>query len=285
MPVTVSVPATSANLGPAFDSVAAALSLRLELEVEPADAFSIEADIAVPLDRSNLLVRAFESVLPADGHAFRVSSQIPLCGGLGSSACAVLAGVLAAKALGGECDDPLALAVELDGVTDNATAAFHGGIVVHADGTTVKLDPPAGIAPIVVAPRDRSVDTTESRSVLPAEVPIADAVANSGFSLLLGAGLATGDVELIAAGLDDRIHQPRRRGLYPESFELLSRARELGAIGATISGSGAAVLVWADGDAAAELTGRLADDVSDWADVIPVGFEAVGATVDGSPVA
>lgn len=284
MAVSVSVPATSANLGPGFDSVAAALDLRLELAVEPADRFSIEADIAVPLDRSNLLVRAFERVLPADGFAFKVSSAIPLCGGLGSSACAVLAGILAAKELGGNCEDPLALAVEVDGVVDNATAAFHGGIVVHADGVTAALEPPSGIAPIVVAPQ-RSVDTSESRAVLPAEIPMADAVANTGFALLLGAGIASGDPELIAAGLDDRIHQPRRSSLYPESWELLSRARDLGALGATISGSGSAVLVWAEAADAARVAQRLTAEVAEWAEVLAVGFDPVGATVGGEPVA
>jgi len=284
MGIAVSVPATSANLGPGFDSVAAALALRLELHVEEAEGFSIEADIDVPLDRSNLLVRAFERVMPADRFAFTVGSAIPLCGGLGSSACAALAGILAARGLGGECDDPLALANEVDGVADNATAAFHGGIVVHVAGSTVSLPIPEGIVPIVVAP-SRSVDTAESRSVLPGEVPIGDAIANSGFSLLLGAGLATGDQRLLAAGLDDRLHQPRRSALYPESWELLGKARGLGAIGATISGSGSAVLVWSSAADAEAVSARLRDEVSGWAQVIPTAFERGGASVDGVPVA
>lgn len=283
MPVRVSVPATSANLGPAFDSIAAVLALRLELLVEEADGFSIDADIDVPLDRSNLLVQAFERVMPADRFAFRVESAIPLCGGLGSSACAALAGVLAARALGGKCDDPLALAIDVDGVADNATAAYHGGITVHVDGVTVTLEPPEGISAIVVAPR-RSVDTAESRAVLPSEVPIADAVANAGFATLLGAGIATGDAALIAAGLDDRIHQPRRAALYPESFDLLDRVRAFGAIGATISGSGSAVLVWVEESERDGVEERLGAEVAGWATVIPTSFDSLGATVDGEPV-
>ena len=283
MSVRVSVPATSANLGPGFDSIAAALDLRLDLTVEPADSFSLEANIAVPQDRSNLLVQAFERVLPADGCSFKVDSAIPLCGGLGSSACAVLAGVLAARALGGSCPDPLALAVELDGVVDNSTAAWHGGIAIHVDGRTVRLDPPSGLSAIVVAP-GRRVNTEDARAVLPAEVPIADAVANAGFATLLGAGLASGDLELLALGLDDRIHQPRRAPLYPESWQLLGRARGLGALGATISGSGSAVLVWVEVSAKAAVHERLAAEVGDWAEVLPVKFEPIGATVDGVAV-
>lgn len=284
MPVRVSVPATSANLGPGFDSMAAALDLRLEVEVEPAEAFSIEADIDVPLDRSNLLVRSFERVMPADGFAFRVASEIPLCGGLGSSACAVLGGVLAARASGGECADPLALAVEIDGVVDNATAAWHGGIAVHADGEVVRLDPPRSVTPLLVIP-ERSVDTEDARAVLPSEVPIREAVANAGHAAILGAGIAADDPDLIAMGLRDHLHQERRSSLYPESWQLLGAAAGLGALGATISGAGAAVLVWAPAADAAAVTERLGRSVAGWARVLVSSFSGEGATVNGEGVA
>ena len=104
-------------------------------------------------------------------------------------------------------------------------------------------------------------------------------------SALLGAGLVSGDLELLALGLDDRIHQPRRASLYPESWGLLGRARELGALGATISGSGSAVLVWVEESAKAEVEDRLIAEVADWAEVLSVKFESVGATVDGVAVA
>ncbi|MCX6394623.1 MAG: homoserine kinase [Solirubrobacterales bacterium] len=284
MTVRVSVPATSANLGPGFDSVAAALSPRLVLNAERADEFSITTNIDVPSDRSNLLVQAFERVLPADGIRFTVESEIPLCGGLGSSACAVLAGILAAKALGGECNDPLALAIEVDGVADNSTAAYHGGVAVHVGGQVTNLTVPDSISGLVVVPQ-HSVHTEAARDVLPAEVPIADAVANAGYALLLGAGLASGDKELIAKGLHDQVHQRRRSALYPNSWELLGKVTELGAIGATISGSGSAVLVWVEDSAADAVRERLSDHAGEWATVMAVDFEPVGATVDGVPVA
>ena len=284
MTVRVSGPATSANLGPGFDSIAAALSPRLVLTAERADEFSITTNIDVPSDRSNLLVQAFERVMSVDGVRLTVESEIPLCGGLGSSACAVLAGILAARALGGECNDPLALAIEVDGVADNSTAAYHGGVAVHVGGQVTKLTVPASISGLVVVPQ-HSVHTEAARDVLPAEVPIDDAVANAGYAVLLGAGLAKGDTGLLARGLHDQIHQRRRSTLYPNSWELLGKVTELGAIGATISGSGSAVLVWVEDVAADAVRERLSDHVGDWASVMAVDFEPVGATVDGVAVA
>ena len=283
-PTTVRVPATSANLGPAFDSAAAALNLHLTLAVEAAEEFSLTANIDVPTDRSNLLVQAFERVLPADGYAFNVDSRIPMCGGLGSSACASLAGVLAAKALGGAVSDPLALAIEVDGVADNATASYFGGVAVHVGGQVVRLDPPPGIGLLLVKP-ERYVNTSDAREALPSEVPMTDAVANAGYATLLGAGLASGDPDLLARGLHDNLHQQRRSELYPESWDLLGRASSLGALGATISGAGSAVLVWVEASHREDVKGRLVKAVESWAEVLPVSFEPNGATVNGEPVA
>jgi len=283
MSVRVSVPATSANLGPGFDSMAAALSLNLVVEVEAADEFSLSANIDVPKDRSNLLVQAFERVLPADGYAFQVESAIPLCGGLGSSSCAALGGVLAARALGGEVDDPLALAIEVDGVIDNATAAWHGGVAIHADGTVVRMDPPKSVAPILVIPGE-SVNTVDARAVLPVEVPMSDAIANAGLAGILAAGLATDDMDLIALGLRDHLHQERRSHLFPKSWNLVQRSQDLGALGATISGAGAAVLVWAAADESEAVADKIEADVAGWAQVIRTAFSSEGATVNGEAV-
>ena len=284
MSVRVSVPATSANLGPGFDSMAVALDLELVVEVEPAEEFELVANIDVPTDRSNLLVQAFERVLPADGFKFTVESEIPLCGGLGSSSCAALGGVLAAKALGGEIEDPLALAIEVDGVIDNATAAWHGGVTIHTDGTVVTLEPPKSVAPILVIPEE-SVHTADARSVLPDQVPMADAVANAGLGAILGAGLATDDLDLISIGLRDHLHQERRSALFPKSWDLVQRAADLGALGATISGAGSAVLVWAAADEADAVAAKVEADVSGWARLIRTSFSTVGAKVNGEEVA
>ncbi len=284
MSVRVSVPATSANLGPGFDSMAVALDLDLVVEVSEAPEFSLVANIDVPTDKSNLLVQAFERVMPADGYSFSVNSSIPLCGGLGSSSCAALGGVLAARALGGAVEDALALAIEVDGVTDNATAAWHGGVAIHADGTVARIDPPKSVKPILVIPED-SVNTADARAVLPAEVPMADAVANAGLAAMLAAGLATDDVDMIALGLRDHLHQKRRSSLFPKSWELLQRAEDLGALGATISGAGAAVLVWAAAEDADSVSTKVADDVAGWATVIRTEFSPQGAKVNGEEVA
>jgi homoserine kinase len=240
----VRVPASSANLGPGYDVLAAALSLSLELEVEETGAFSVECDIpGVPLDRDNLCVRAFERLHPADGLTFRIRSEIPPAGGLGSSAAAIVAGLSAADHLY-ELDAPLLEhAIELEGHPDNVAAALLGGFVLCADGGPLRIEPPAGLEGVVVTPPD-PVPTAQARAALPAEVSIGDAVHNVAHASLLAVGLERGDLGLIARGLSDRLHQDRRAHLYPRSMEIIGRAVELGAIGGTISGAGPSALFW-----------------------------------------
>ncbi|HEU0317720.1 MAG TPA: homoserine kinase, partial [Solirubrobacteraceae bacterium] len=235
----VRVPASSANLGPGFDAFAAALSLHLELTVRPAAAFAVVTDVdGVPRDRSNLVVRAFEHLHPAAGLEFDIRSEIPLTGGLGSSAAAIVAGLVAAERVaGGAGGDLFGPACELEGHPDNVAAALHGGIVVCADDRAERFDPPAGLAAVLVVPGE-PVRTADARAALPDRVPIADAVFNTAHGALLMVGLVTGDARLIARGLADRLHQPRRAHLFPRSQALLDRAVELGALGATISGAG-----------------------------------------------
>lgn len=246
----VRVPATSANLGPGFDVLAAALSPALELEIEETGVFAVETSLDVPRDRSNLLVRAFEQLHPADDFTFRVRSDIPLTGGLGSSASAVVAGLAAADHMFELDADLLAHATALEGHTDNAAAALSGGFVVCApvDGATAeitKIDPPAGLEGVlVIPPISQAVPTAQARAALPAEVPLSDVVFTAAHTAMLVMGVTSGDWDLLAAALKDRIHQPRRAHLYPRSIELVERATELGALGATISGAGPTVLFW-----------------------------------------
>jgi len=286
--VRVRVPASSANLGPGFDVLAAALSLHLELEVTEAGAFTVVTDLDVARGRDNLAVRAFERIGPADGFAFRIRSTIPLSGGLGSSAAAAVAGLLAADALfAREADsharraDIQALATELEGHPDNVGAAIHGGFVI-CDGNEVRrIDAPEGLEALLVVPRE-PVSTELARSALPAEVPLADATANLASIATLTLGLARADPGLIATGLRDRLHQPYRSHLFPRSAGLLARARELGAVGATISGAGPTVLVWVMRDATAAVTERLRAEAAGWAEVIAAPFEPDGARVQGA---
>jgi homoserine kinase len=254
----VRVPASSANLGPGYDSLAAALGFYLELEVEETGVFTVECEIpGVPLDESNLCVQAFSRLHSPAGHTFRIKSDIPVSAGLGSSAAAIVAGLSAADHMY-ELDAPLFdLAHELEGHPDNVGAALYGGFVICADdGPPVRFDPVPGLESVLAIPPE-PVATAEARAALPAEVPLADAVHNTAHAALLVLGLARGDLDLVSRGLSDRIHQPRRASLYPRSMELVAQARELGAVGASISGAGPTVLFWCDWQQTGALFERL----------------------------
>ena len=283
----VRVPASSANLGPGYDVLAAALTLNLELEVEETGAFSVAAEgLDVPLDRSNLIVRAFERLHPADGIAFRIRSEIPLSAGLGSSAAAIVAGLLAADhlyELALEREEVLAHAAAIEGHPDNVAAALLGGFVLcSATGEGVeatRLDPPQGVEGVVVVPASEQVPTAEARAAIPAEVPHADAVANVAAASELVLGIERSDLALIARGLADRLHQPQRAHLYPRSMELVAEAPRLGALGATISGAGPTVLVWSFWQSTGKVVEALRGWAGDWAEVRRVPFSATGADV------
>jgi homoserine kinase len=274
----VRVPASSANLGPGFDVLAAALSLHLELEVQETGTFAVQSSLDVPRDRDNLVVRAFERLHPADGFEFRIASDIPLSAGLGSSAAAIVAGLLAADHLFELDADVLGLAAELEGHPDNVAAALRGGFVV-CDGTRVhRFEPPMGLEAVLVVPNE-TLATAQARSALPAHVPLADAVFNVAHAAILVLGLASGDWELIGEGLRDRLHQPFRAELYPRSAELLERAAALGALGATISGAGPSVLVWCFYEQTGGVVEALERELGAWATVRRTPFEPHGADV------
>ena len=283
----VRVPASSANLGPGFDVLAAALTLHLELEVSESGEFEIDpGDPALAADRGNLCVRAFERLRPADGLRFEVRSQIPLAAGLGSSAAAIVAGLVAADhlyELDHSREQLLVLAAELEGHPDNVAAALYGGFVLcgrDASGPTVTaLEPPQGVEALIVAPAGEEVSTEAARAALPATVALADATANVAAAAQLVLGLERSDLDLIGRGLEDRLHQPHRAGLYPRSMEIAAAASELGAIGASISGAGPSVLVWCywqtTGDVAAKLDKRFGERAT----ITRVPFSPLGADV------
>jgi homoserine kinase len=275
----VRVPASSANLGPGFDTFAAALALHLELEVNETGEFAVETDLEVPRDRSNLVVRAFERLHPPDDFTFTIRSDIPLSGGLGSSAAAVVAGLVAADHLFELDADVSALACEMEGHPDNVAAALEGGFVVCADGEATRFDLPPGLEAIVVVPSDGGVTTAEARAALPSEVPLGDAVYNTAHAALLLLGLTSGDWDLVRRGLHDRLHQPHRGHLYPRSMALMDRARAVGALGATLSGAGPAVLVWSHYEQTGGLVEALRGEAEGFAQVLRVPFETQGADV------
>ncbi len=240
----VRVPASTANLGPGYDALAAALDLGLELEVEETGELFVHSEVhGVPTDRSNLCVRAFEALHPADGITFQIRSEIPMAAGLGSSAAAIVAGLTAADHMY-ELDAPIfELAAALEGHPDNVAAALLGGFVVCADAEPARFDPPAGLEAVLATPPE-AVATADARAALPDQVPMSDAVHNVAHASLLVLGLARDDFSLIGRGLSDRLHQDRRAHLYPRSMELVRGARDMGAVGATISGARPSVLFW-----------------------------------------
>jgi len=266
--------------------MAVALDLFLELEVEEADEFSVEAsELDVPLDRTNLVVRAFEELHPAEGVRFRIGGDVPLARGLGSSAAAIVAGLMAADhlfELGLEPRQLFERAAAIEGHPDNVAAAVFGGFIVCSDRDgepiATRIDAPEGLEGILAVPRD-AVATERARNVIPNEIPLAEAVANSAAAAHLVLGLSRGDFDLIAVGLADRIHQERRRPLYPLSMDLVEAARSLGAIGATISGAGPSVLVWTGWQETGAVVSAVREMCSDWADVQRVGFSPLGADV------
>ena len=304
----VRVPASSGNLGPGFDVLGAALGIFLELEVAETGEFSIDpGGEGIPADRSNLIVRSFERLHSADGISFTVRNEIPLARGLGSSAAAILAGLLAADhlfelALGRE--EIFALACEIEGHPDNVAAALYGGITVCSppgarfrqtppDPVTMatggepaprlpvpaRLSPPEGVEPIVVIPSEE-VSTEAARAAMPDAVPVADAAHNVAAAAHLVLGIERSDLTLIERGLADRLHQPYRRPLYERSMEVVEAARDLGALGATISGAGPTVLVWSYWQSSADMIGDLAAVAGGWADVIRAPFSPLGADVE-----
>jgi homoserine kinase len=283
----VRVPASSANLGPGYDVMAAALDLFLELEVEETAEFSFDpAGLDVPTGRDNLIVRAFETLHPADGIAFRLKQTIPLGRGLGSSAAAIVAGLVAADhlyELALSEEELLARGTELEGHPDNIAAAIFGGFVICDPGDgppdASRFPPPDGLEGILVIPREEDVPTEQAREAIPEEIPLGDALGNIFSAARLTLGLYRGDLSLIAASLKDNIHQGRRRGLYPRSMELVESAREIGALGATISGAGPTVLVWTTWDEAGKVSEELERRCGDWAEIQRIPFTDQGADV------
>jgi homoserine kinase len=275
---TVRVPASSANLGPGFDVMGAALDLHMEVDVVETGRFGVHTDLKIARDRRNLMVRGFSALHPVDDFEFTIRSDIPLSGGLGTSAAAIVAGLVAADSIFELGADLLAEATRLEGHPDNVAAALLGGFVLCSDGHAERFDPPAGLECLLVVP-DQAVRTQKAREALPSRIPVPDAVFNIAHASLLVLGLARGDLDLVARGLGDRIHQPRRAHLYPRSWELIQNAKGLGALGATISGAGPTVLVWCEMASTGAVHGRLTELAEGWAEVHRVPFTATGAEV------
>jgi len=241
--VIVRAPATSANVGPGFDAAAVALDLWNELEIADGEGVVVEGEGAGELaeDASNLAVRAYRLLADPDGKRFTFRNRIPLERGLGSSAAAIALGLAAARP-DGDPEELLAAGLTLESHADNLAAALVGGVTLTWDRRIARIADGLPLTPVAVVPRERT-STEASRLSLPATVPHAEAAVTVGRAALLGAGAASGDAALFTAALDDRLHEPYRPSAVLEDVRVDPPA---GARGATLSGSGPTVIVWAD---------------------------------------
>jgi len=252
------VPATSANLGPGFDCFALALELHNEVivdtDAEPLVVWEGEGAAELPVDGSDLISRSMLHIARAAGRelppfAVRGVNRIPLERGLGSSAAAVVAGVTLADRLlelGMPEEDRLGAAVEIEGHPDNVAGALLGGLVLafRADGAwrAERLAPSPALRPVALVPEELRLSTSQARSVLPKEVPLADAAHNSGRAALAVLAL-TERPELLPVALEDRLHQPARLALVPAVNEVFRRLRASG-IPVCVSGAGPSLLAF-----------------------------------------
>lgn len=239
----VRAPATSANLGAGFDCAGVALDLWNELELTDGDGVAVEGEGAgeLPEDATNLAVRAYALLASPDRKRFRFVNRIPLERGLGSSTAAIAVGLRAAVP-DAPAEELLAAGLALESHADNLAAALVGGVTLTWEGSIARVAPDLPLTPVALVPSIR-VRTATSRDSLPGEIPHRDAAFTLARAALLGAGAATGRADWFRAALDDRLHEPYR------GSALLGEVRDdlpEGAVGATLSGSGPTVIVWAE---------------------------------------
>lgn len=259
--LTLTLPATSANLGPAFDAAALAFDLNFKITAKPAKKYLIRAcgrDTAICSQlENNLILKTYEDILQSHDKAvfplsIRIQNKMPLGKGCGSSAAARLAGIAFAVhfgRLGWRDAEIVAEASRLEHHPDNAAACWLGGIAVArmtaSEVQAVKITP-KGKWPLLLAIPEEKLSTEEARRVLPATYSRADAVANIQNSMLLLAAFTQGRRDLLRNALEDRIHQPYRAPLCPLLPALQSLAGERGILGVALSGAGPSVLLFLD---------------------------------------
>jgi len=269
----LSLPATSANLGPAFDAAALAMDFYIKIAARPADDFSITAtgrdpDICGELE-NNLILETYRDVLQSVGRkipplALRISNDIPIGKGCGSSAAARLAGIALANHFGRlhwTNEQIIGEASRREHHPDNASACWMGGVTVarmsgDAEAQLIQVRP-KGKWPLLLAVPEQPLATEEARRVLPAQYSRADVVANIQNSMLLLAAISQGRHDLLSAALVDRIHQPYRSTLCPLLPCVEKLARKAGILGAALSGAGPSVLLFLDPKASRQKAHRL----------------------------
>jgi homoserine kinase len=266
----LALPATSANLGPAFDAAALAMDLYITIDARPAASFSITAsgrdeDICGALE-NHLILATYREILRAKGAqviplSLRIKNDIPIGKGCGSSAAARLAGIALANHFGRlRWTDAQIIgeASRREQHSDNASACWMGGLTVarmssKGEVRVVRIRP-KGRWPLLLAIPDEALSTEKARRVLPAQYSRADAVANIQNSMLLLAAFTQGRHDLLPAALEDHIHQPYRAPFCPLLPSLQELAGKPGILGAALSGAGPAVIVFLDPGSPAEKT-------------------------------
>jgi homoserine kinase len=292
------LPATSANLGPGFDTIALALTLALEIDAAPAPEFRIEAtgrdtDVCSSL-RRNLMLDVYQKTLAANGAelvplALEIRNEIPIGMGFGSSAVVRLAGLALANHFGGlgwSRERILDEAAGLEGHPDNVAACWLGGFAVAATDSgrvyAVSLAPPPGWRALLAVP-EKPVATAAARQVLPRRYDQDDAVFNLQRVGLMTAAFAAGRGDLLRVAMQDRMHQPFRGAICPLLPALLPLQGTGGILGAALSGAGPSILLLLDGsapvdEARALVEGRLTEP----AELIECGIESSAAAVESA---
>lgn len=259
--IRVKVPATSANMGSGFDSIGIALSLYNVVHIAINDKLDISniSGVKTSTDETNLIYRCIKQVYEMFGKelpGMKIVEQcnIPMTRGLGSSSACVVAGIMGANELLGRPlsqQEMINLAATIEGHPDNSTPAIRGGFVAALldEGRVWQVRVPiSGKLSFCVFVPDFELKTEKARGVLPENVPFRDALFNLSRAALLAGSLVAGDFHNIGVATDDRLHQPYRFDLIPEGREIVDASRELGALGAYISGAGPSIVAIVDGD-------------------------------------
>ena len=310
MKVSVKVPATSANLGPGFDCMGLAIPLYYTITIEetvlPGTGVEInvlagedmESELHldhIPMDENSIIYRAVELLYNSIGQTpselkITIQSQIPIARGLGSSASVIVGGLIAANELLGRPADEVALlsiATEVEGHPDNVTPAIVGGLVITSqedDGSIIykKLDWPEEWHLTVCVP-DYELATDISRSVLPKEVPMHDAVFNAQRMAMFVHAIHTKDDELMKLALKDKLHQPYRMKLVPGLEKIIANLKhEEDVLGTVLSGAGPSILIVSKGNSQDKIKTIVRDT---WADlnvkvqIFDTTIEKQGATI------